>query len=172
MAYQFDNVRVLVVEDNQHMARLVRTLMSAIGLRNVQIARDGTEAFDALQNSTFDLMITDLAMRPIDGLEMTKMIRNSDDSPNPTIPIIMMTGHSERHLVEEARDAGATEFLCKPLTANNLYQRIVSVVEHPRMFVRTSAFFGPDRRRHSEQAYTGVERRTSAPMATPVEARA
>ncbi|PHR54742.1 MAG: two-component system response regulator [Robiginitomaculum sp.] len=147
------------------MARLVRTLLAAIGLGNIQIARDGTEAFEALQNNSFDLMITDLAMRPIDGLEMTRMIRNSEDSPCPTIPIIMMTGHSERHLVEEARDAGANEFLCKPLTAQNLYQRIVSVVEQPRMFVRTSAFFGPDRRRRVDEAYAGAERRIAAPLA-------
>jgi CheY-like chemotaxis protein len=159
VAYQFDNVRVLVVEDNQHMARLVRTLMVSIGLRNVEITKDGTEALESMQNSHFDLMITDLAMRPIDGLEMTKMIRTSADSPNPTIPIIMMTGHSERHLVEEARDVGTNEFLCKPLTAQNLYSRIVAVIERPRMFVRTTSFFGPDRRRRADSSYDGPERR-------------
>ncbi|MCF6292552.1 MAG: response regulator [Robiginitomaculum sp.] len=152
-------MRVLVVEDNQHMARLVRTLLAAIELRNVDLAKDGAEAFDALQSTSYDLMITDLAMQPIDGIEMTKMIRTSEDSPAPMLPIIMMTGHSERHLVEQARDAGTTEFLCKPLTAQNLYQRIVAVVERPRMFVRTDTFFGPDRRRNTNKEYNGTERR-------------
>ncbi len=165
MAYQFDNVRVLVVEDNRHMARLVRTLMSSIGLRNVTIAHDGAEAFEALMSNYYDLLITDLAMEPIDGLEMTKMIRNSSDSPNPTIPIIMMTGHSERHLVEEARDVGTTEFLCKPLTAQNLYKRIIAVIESPRFFVRTGSFFGPDRRRRQGGRYKGGDRRTAQPQA-------
>ncbi|MBL4617134.1 MAG: response regulator [Robiginitomaculum sp.] len=148
-----------MVEDNRHMARLIRTLLSAIELRNVDLAKDGAEAFDALQSTSYDLMITDLAMQPIDGIEMTKMIRTSEDSPAPMLPIIMMTGHSERHLVEQARDAGATEFLCKPLTAQNLYQRIVAVVEKPRMFVRTDTFFGPDRRRKINKGYNGPERR-------------
>lgn len=142
------------------MARLVRTLLSAIGLRNVDLTKDGAEAFDALQSTEYDLMITDLAMQPIDGIEMTKMIRTSDDSPSPMLPIIMMTGHSERLLVEQARDAGATEFLCNPLTAQNLYQRIVAVVERPRIFVRTDSFFGPDRRRNINKNYSGTERRT------------
>jgi len=141
------------------MARLVRTLLAAIELRNVDLAKDGAEAFDALQSTAYDLMITDLAMEPINGIEMTKMIRTSNDSPAPMLPIIMMTGHSERHLVEQARDAGITEFLCKPLTSQNLYQRIIAIVEKPRMFVRTDTFFGPDRRRNTNKAYSGTEKR-------------
>lgn len=164
LAYTFNNIRALVVEDNQHMARLVRTLLVAIDLRNVDITRDGAEAFDALQSNPYDLMITDLAMQPLDGIEMTQMIRTSSDSPVPMLPIIVMTGHSERNYVERARDAGANEFLCKPLTAQNLYQRIVAVVERPRSFVRTKTFFGPDRRRRANTKYQGQERRQADPQ--------
>ena len=59
----------------------------------------------------------------------------------------------------EARDAGVTEFLVKPLSAQALHQRILSVVAHPRPFIRTPTFFGPDRRRTKAAEYTGPERR-------------
>jgi DNA-binding response OmpR family regulator len=59
----------------------------------------------------------------------------------------MVTGHSERHYIEQARDAGVTEFLSKPITARALYLRIMEVIERPRQFVRAPTFAGPDRRR-------------------------
>ena len=59
----------------------------------------------------------------------------------------MLTGHAELALVTEARDMGVNEFLAKPVSAKALYARITAAVHHPRPFVRTRAYFGPDRRR-------------------------
>jgi DNA-binding response OmpR family regulator len=76
------------------------------------------------------------------------------------VPIIMITGHTERYRVEAARDAGVTEFLAKPVTAHNLFARITEILERPRAFVRCDRYFGPDRRRHHEiENYTGPWRR-------------
>ena len=72
----------------------------------------------------------------------------------------MITGHTEKHRVEAARDAGVTEFLAKPITAHNLFSRIAEIVERPRAFVRCDSYFGPDRRR------TGVGR-LYRPLAPP-----
>jgi DNA-binding response OmpR family regulator len=71
----------------------------------------------------------------------------------------MLTGHSERHRVEAARDAGVTEFLAKPITAVNLLTRITEIVERPRAFVRCDSYFGPDRRRRTFEDYAGPWRR-------------
>ena len=62
-------------------------------------------------------------MKPMDGLEFTRRVRNDEHSPNPFVPIIMITGHTEKYRVEAARDAGVTEFLAKPITAQNLFIR-------------------------------------------------
>jgi DNA-binding response OmpR family regulator len=75
------------------------------------------------------------------------------------VPIIMITGHTEKHQVEAARDAGITEFLIKPITAQSLFSRITEVVERPRAFVRCESYFGPDRRRRNVESYTGPWRR-------------
>ena len=98
-------------------------------------------------------------MEPRDGIEFTKMIRNHDTSPNRYVPIIMLTGHSELSAVEEARDAGVNEFMAKPVSATKLYAKIKRIIEHPRDFVRTGDYFGPDRRRHQDPDYDGPERR-------------
>ena len=71
----------------------------------------------------------------------------------------MITGHTEKHRVEAARDAGVTEFLAKPITAANLFARIAEIVERPRAFVRSDSYFGPDRRRHQQDDYAGPWRR-------------
>jgi DNA-binding response OmpR family regulator len=75
------------------------------------------------------------------------------------VPIIMLTGYSEKKCVIAARDAGITEFLAKPISAKALYQRILNVIANPRPFVRTKTYFGPDRRRSNAVPYSGPERR-------------
>jgi two-component system chemotaxis response regulator CheY len=75
------------------------------------------------------------------------------------VPIIMITGHTEKQRVEAARDVGVTEFLAKPITAHNLFARIAEIVERPRAFVRCDSYFGPDRRRRQIDDYAGPWRR-------------
>jgi hypothetical protein len=71
----------------------------------------------------------------------------------------MMTGHSAVVRVMEARDAGVTEFIAKPLSAKTLLNRLNSVLYQPRAFVRTQTYFGPDRRRRADPAHRGPWRR-------------
>jgi len=94
-----------------------------------------------------------------DGLELTQMIRQPGANANPYVPIIMLTGHTEKARVTAARDAGITEFLAKPISAKALYQRIANVVANPRPFIKTKNYFGPDRRRSGGASYVGPERR-------------
>jgi two-component system chemotaxis response regulator CheY len=159
MSAGFETLRVLLVDDNQHMRAIVTTVLSGIGVKHVRETRDGIEALDALRDWPADLAIVDFQMSPLDGVEFTRMVRNAPDSKNPYLPIIMMTGHSERSRVMEARDAGVTEFVAKPLTAKAVLDRMQAVIYHPRPFVRTSSYFGPDRRRRDESGFEGPWRR-------------
>jgi two-component system, chemotaxis family, chemotaxis protein CheY len=113
-----------------------------------------------MRDHTVDLVMTDLSMQPLDGIDFVRLLRNSPDSPNQMAPVIMITGHSTFARVNEARDAGVSEFLAKPLTARGVIQRLHQAVEHPRSFVRTDDYFGPDRRRRNESAYSGPQRRS------------
>lgn len=155
----FDFLRALVIEDNNHMRTLLRSLLQALGIREVIECGDGASGYTALREKSPDFVLTDLSMKPIDGIEFTTMVRMGKDSPNPYVPIIMVTGHTERARVEQARDAGVTEFLAKPITVQNLLLRIGEIVERPRPFVRSGAYFGPDRRRKRDPNFTGPWRR-------------
>jgi DNA-binding response OmpR family regulator len=106
-----------------------------------------------------DIVLTDWAMPIFDGLELAQMIRQPGANANPYVPIIMLTGHSEKKRVVAARDAGITEFMAKPISAKSLYQRILNVVVNPRPFIKTKTYFGPDRRRNVTTNYVGPERR-------------
>jgi two-component system, chemotaxis family, chemotaxis protein CheY len=157
----FDFLKALIVEDNVHMRTLLRSLLMALGLKHVYEASNGTEAFAVLRDKRPDMILSDLSMKPGDGIAFAREVRLSEASPNPYIPIIMITGHTERHRVEAARDAGVTEFLAKPITAQNLFLRIIEIVERPRAYVRCAGYFGPDRRRRNEDFYAGPWRRAA-----------
>jgi CheY-like chemotaxis protein len=141
------------------MRRIVRTLLHGFGGREVYEAEDGAAGLEAFTHYSPDIVLTDWAMPIFDGLELTQMIRQPGANSNPYVPIIMLTGHSEKKRVVAARDAGVTEFLAKPISAKALYQRVLNVVVNPRSFIKTKNYFGPDRRRNTNPNYVGPERR-------------
>ena len=153
------SLKVLLIDDNQHMRAITSAVLQSAGVREVREASDGAAALEILREQSVDLAIVDFNMFPLDGVEFTRLVRNAGDSPNPYLPIIMMTGHAERARVTEARDAGVTEFVVKPITAKAILDRIQAVIFHPRPYVKTDGYFGPDRRRSSASNYRGPRRR-------------
>jgi CheY-like chemotaxis protein len=156
-----DALDILLVDDNPYMRRIVVAVLRGAGINNIREVGDGSEALTQLRHRPADIAIVDFNMFPLDGVQFTKLLRNSPDSPNPFLPIIMMTGHSERSRVMEARDAGVTEFVVKPVTAKALLSRLNAVIFYPRPFIRTESYFGPDRRRQPDPAYAGPMRRST-----------
>lgn len=156
-----ERLRVLVVDDNHHMANIIKTILRGIGIKDLLDASNASDAFQAIRLTPVDLIITDFAMEPVNGCELTKLIRTASDSPNHYVPIIMLTAYAERSKVEAARDAGITEFCAKPVTAAELYRKVAAAINTPRSFIRTSVYFGPDRRRRKDDGYKGNERRES-----------
>ena len=161
------NISFLVVDDNEFMRHLLRRVLKALNAQEVREAPDGTRALEMMHHFSPDVLIVDWMMDPMDGIELTRQLRNDSDSPNPFIPIIMVSAHADRGRVIVARDSGVNEFVVKPISATTLYSRIRTVIDKPRPFVRTKDFFGPDRRR-TEQHYLGPDRRGAAvDMAAP-----
>lgn len=156
-----ESVHVLLVDDNQHMRAITSAILQSAGIRKVREAHDGAAALEALRDHPVDLAIVDFNMFPLDGVEFTRLVRNSPDSANPYLPIIMMTGHSEKSWVQEARDAGVTEFVVKPITARAILERMQAVILRPRAFVKADSYFGPDRRRQNPVNYKGPFRRAT-----------
>jgi CheY-like chemotaxis protein len=158
---RFERLNILLVDDNHHMRVLLTEILRAIGVRQVFEANDGAEALRIMRSQQVDIIMTDLAMQPLDGLDFVRRLRNTPESPNPMAPVIMITGHSTLRRVAEARDAGVNEFLSKPVTARGVLERIARVVDNPRPFVRSEDYFGPDRRRRADPNYNGPRRRVA-----------
>lgn len=161
MTYQFYGINILLVEDNQLMLDLTKSILLTFGVGKVITARNGEKGFEEFCHHNPDLVVADWMMTPMDGISLTHLIRTDKRSPNQFAPVILMTGFSEKRRVFQARDAGVTEFLVKPFNARDLYRRISQVIERPRQFVKADSFFGPDRRRKGDDAYHGPRRRES-----------
>jgi two-component system chemotaxis response regulator CheY len=160
--YRFDRLKLLVVDDNAHMRKLVVTILQAFGISQISESADAERAWKILKETNPDVIILDWMLEGSSGLELAEMIRTSAASPNPFVPIVMLTGHTHIDRVRQARDAGINEFLAKPVSVKAILSRLTAVIEHPRPFVRTRTYFGPCRRRRGHDEYHGPERRNGA----------
>lgn len=134
---------VLVVDDDQHMRKIVRSLLMGFGVSRVYEAGDGAAGLEMVHQFRPDVILTDWEMPMLNGAEMVKLIRNPKTSPHATIPIIVMTAHTEKHRIQAAIHAGVNEIIVKPFSAKTLLQRLESVVLRPRPFVQIGGYFGP-----------------------------
>lgn len=152
---------ILVVDDNAYMRTIIATIARVAGATIIEEASNGADAFGHLRARKFDCATVDLNMDPINGLEFIRLLRTSKDSPDPALAVIVISAYAERARILEARDAGADEFLAKPVTASAFMSRLQAVIHARRPFVTGPTFAGPDRRRRTLTGYAGPFRRKS-----------
>jgi CheY-like chemotaxis protein len=153
------SISILLIDPDKELSLLIRKVLKALGFSTVHVARDGSSALQLMKKEEIDIVITDWDMTPMSGIEFLSHVRNHDESPNPFVPIIMLTGHAKRKHVEIARDKGITEFMVKPFTTKALCDRIILVIDHPRNFIMSPGYRGPDRRRRTVDTGETVDRR-------------
>ena len=156
---QYDLLKILIADDNRYTRLLLAEILGAVGVRRIYEVADGAEGLKRMADHPVDVVITDLSMEPMDGIDFVRLLRTSPDSPNQFAPVIMVTGHSTLARVREARDAGVSEFLAKPFNARAVIQRLHWAIERPRPFVQRDDFTGPDRRRRVDPGFRGPGRR-------------
>ena len=158
MAYDFSELWFLVVDPNSFRRMLICDVLRALGINQIEPMDDVFKGYNVYRMEQFDIIISEQFMLPLDGLDLTRMIRNSKDSPNPSIPILMITSAPSMKDVVEARDAGVTEYMVMPFSVTAFCRRLVAIIEQPREFVRYEDYFGPDRRR-SIKDFLGEDQR-------------
>ena len=155
-----ENLKILIIDDNRFMREIVKGIFHVFRCKSIKQAGNGALALKVMAKGFLpDLVVTNWNMPVMDGIRFTRHMRTNRHSPNPHMPIILMTGYSEISHITNARDAGVNEILAKPISAANLYKRIVSIYTNPRPFVDADEFTGPDRRRRAGAEYQGEERR-------------
>jgi CheY-like chemotaxis protein len=157
--FDFSSFTVLIYTPSEFARSLVGDMCRALRFKSVVAKRDYDSAWLAFTSNPIDIIFGDVAAE--EGCRLLKDVRNSDVSPNPHLPFIATALTSSPACITRARDLGATEFLRFPLSAGTLIERVVYVIEHPRVFVKCATYTGPDRRR-KRMPYNGEERRKDA----------
>jgi two-component system, chemotaxis family, chemotaxis protein CheY len=147
LASRFHVTKVLVVDDEPYMRKVVRTLLMSIGVRTIYEAPDGPAGLDLIRSMAPDVVVLDWEMPGLDGPGFVRMVRSPMTFPQPDVPIIMLTGHGERSRVIEAVKIGVNEFLLKPVSSKALQDRLISVLAKPRQIVKTGDYYGPTPRK-------------------------
>lgn len=140
-------IKVLIVDDDQYMRKVVRTLLMSIGVRDIFEAPDGLAGLDAIRSLAPDVVLLDWEMPGLDGAGFMRIVRQPETFSYPAVPVIMLTGHGERSRVVKALEVGVNEFLLKPVSSKSLHDRLVSVIANPRPIVRQGNYYGPAPRR-------------------------
>lgn len=160
----FARYSVLIADPSSFMTTLIASMLRSLGVQDIVEFNDSTNTLLALGRKAFDIIVLEEGLAPIDGVTLTRQLRATEDAPNRQTAVIMTFAVAELRRIEEARDAGVTEFLRKPLSASILKSRIEAAFANPRPFIEAEIYAGPDRRRR-RAPIGGQERRkkTAAP---------
>ena len=128
---EFSTLQVLVVDDQKVMRSIIRNLLKQVGIEQVEEAANGEEALKWLQNPRTnepDVIITDLYMDGMDGMELCHKIRRSEKLRSRATPIIILTGDEDEMMHEVGRQLGAASVLTKPVNTAELLEEIQTVI--------------------------------------------
>lgn len=119
--------RILVVEDDEDMQENLRRILVGSGYE-VRLARNGAEAVTLLESQPFHLILSDLVMPAMGGLQLLTEIQRRERS----LPVVLLTAFGDRHTYMKATEMGAVEFLTKPFRADFLLDLIQKILaDHP-----------------------------------------
>ena len=129
-ATAYSDLRVLVVDDNPTNHLVIKSLLGSV-VANISLASNGTEALDILDSEPVDIVLMDIHMPVMDGIECTLAIRSSESSWKDVI-IIALTADPQYQQTKLCKNIGMDEALAKPVRLNDLLQAIDTVLSKPR----------------------------------------
>lgn len=121
-------IRILVVEDNENIRKLLINILNNVGFSNITEAENGRAAWERMQKEEYNLILTDWMMPEMDGLELTKKIR-SDSAAFKDIPILMITASDKSEDVMEASKWKVNGYIVKPFSVKTILSKIMEVID-------------------------------------------
>jgi len=115
----------MIVDDEPFNRKVIRESLSFFGVRRIIEAENGIEALVELSKESVDLVLTDYEMPLVSGVDLTRMIRKSQEVRNPTVPVVIISDFSEEYRLCEAVSAGVTEYLIKPFAPDKLLTHVI-----------------------------------------------
>ena len=124
---EMKDLSILLVEDNPINQRITQLMLEPL-VKRIEIARNGKEALDMFGTSRYDLILMDVQMPDMDGLEATREIRSDDRARGGHTPVIAMTAHAMKGDRERCLEAGMDGYVAKPIRAQELADVIQRIV--------------------------------------------
>ena len=124
MAFNVENLNVLVVDDSKTMLRIIKNTLSRIGVKDIETAENGLEAVELIKKTKFDIILTDWNMPEMNGYELVLHIRKKDKN----IPIVMITTEGGKIEVIKALKAGVSNYIVKPFTPSILKEKLIDIL--------------------------------------------
>ena len=121
-------IRALIVDDSSVMRKIVERSLRQAGLDELVVheAGSGVEGLEILRGQNFDLILSDINMPSMDGLEFVRQIREQKLAPG--VPVVMITTESSEEHVKQAIQAGARGYIRKPFTAEQVKERVLMLL--------------------------------------------
>ncbi len=120
------NLQILVVDDHITSRMLTVEALQSLNLKNIAIAKNGKDAFAKAVNSNIHLIITDLYMPEVDGMQLLKAVRAHKHTSR--CGVIIITGSTDQKILNQARQLGANNVMSKPFTVPQLKSAVEAVV--------------------------------------------
>lgn len=130
-----EDLDVVVVDDSKPMQTIVRSMLNAARIHRVRTFDNAGDAYRSMLVEPPHLLVTDWNLPDIDGLSLVRSLRDPRSGPLVSVPVILITGHATRRLVENAIASGIHFVLAKPLSPSNVMKRITAAIGDPRRFV-------------------------------------
>ena len=118
-------MKILVVDDFSAMRRILKNVLGQIGLTNIIEADDGTTALDVLKDNKVDLIVSDWTMPKMSCLDLLKTVRSNESTKDT--PFLMVTASSQKDDVLEAVQAGVSNYIVKPFTADTVKEKLARI---------------------------------------------
>ncbi len=120
------SIKVLIVDDFATMRRILKNILKQLGFKNLLEADDGTTALEVLESNEIDLVISDWNMPKMTGLELLKAVRASEKYAK--VPFLMVTAEAQKQNVIEAVQAGVSNYVVKPFTAEGISAKLERIL--------------------------------------------
>jgi two-component system chemotaxis response regulator CheY len=118
-------MKILVVDDMSTMRRIVKNILKELGFSNIEEAENGSDALTKLRANPFDLVVSDWNMPVMPGIELLRNIRA--DAGLKHIPVLMVTAEAQKENLVEAIQAGVSNYIVKPFTADTIKQKLEKI---------------------------------------------
>ena len=159
------NVSALLADRNQYNRALIAQALRGFGIKHITPCETGASAQEYLQQSPVDLCLIEADLADMTGADLIRFIRRLPREPLRFVPIIVLSGYTQFHLLSLSRDAGANLVVKKPVSPQALFDRIGWLGRTKRAYIEADGYIGPDRRFHDiDPPDGGYKRATDKPQ--------